>query len=389
MVVRDRGGDLLHHHRLAGLGRRDDQRALAFALRRHQVEDAAGDVLGRAVAALEAELAAREQRREVLEQHLVLGRFQRLAVDGVDHGQREVALAVLREADAAGQVVAGAQVEAADLAGRDVGVVRAGQVAGLGRAQEAEAVRQDFQHAVGGDAFAVAGQDLEQGEDDVLLAGAGDAFVDLQLFGEVEQLRRRHALEVAERVLREAFGHLRVRARHEVLAIAAVVLHAATAEAVAAAAVAAVAEAVATVAATAALESRCSRLGVAAFAAGWPGLAARVSPRRRRFGRSRGRRCGRRRRSRSGRSRQPGAAAFGRAARGIRTRRRMRRFRPALLTRGLRTRFSAVSPVSGVLSDKQGILARRRALADGERDVRDVVIEKGCGVRTRAGCRRN
>jgi hypothetical protein len=104
-----------------------------------------------------AELAAREQRGEVLEQDLVLRRFQRLAVDRVDHGQGEIALAVLRPADAAGQVVAGAQVEAADLAGRDVGVVRAGQVAGLVRAQEAEAVGQDFQHAVGGDAFSRGG----------------------------------------------------------------------------------------------------------------------------------------------------------------------------------------------------------------------------------------
>ena len=44
----------------------------------------------------------------------------------------------------------------------------------------------------------------------------------------------------------------------------------------------------------------------------------------------------------------------------------------AFTTRALRTRFSAVSPESGVLSDKQGILAKRRALASGERDVRDV-----------------
>jgi hypothetical protein len=52
--------------------------------RRHQVEDAAGDVLGRAVAALELEALAREQRGEVLEQDLVLRRLRRLAVDGVD-----------------------------------------------------------------------------------------------------------------------------------------------------------------------------------------------------------------------------------------------------------------------------------------------------------------
>jgi hypothetical protein len=118
-------------------------------MRRHQVEDAAGDVFRRTVATLEVERLAREQRCQVLEQHLVLRCFDRLTVDGVDDVQRKVALAVLREADAAGDVVAGAQVEAADLAGRDVGVVRAGGMASSA-AQEAEAVRQDFQHAFGG-----------------------------------------------------------------------------------------------------------------------------------------------------------------------------------------------------------------------------------------------
>ncbi|KAG0779498.1 hypothetical protein G6F22_010603 [Rhizopus arrhizus] len=141
-------------------------------------------------------------------------------------------------------------VEAADLAGRDVGVVRAGQVAGFGRAQEAKAVRQDFQHAVGGDAVTVAGQHLQQGKDDVLLAGAGDAFGDLQLLGDFQQLLRRHALEVAQRVDREALGHVGMRARHEGLLLAAVVGHAIVAEAVVAVTVAAVAETVAAVALT-------------------------------------------------------------------------------------------------------------------------------------------
>src|SRR5690606_34991547 len=135
----------------------------------------------------------------------------------------------------------------ADLAGRDVGVVRTGQVAGLGRAQEAESVGQDLQHAVGGDAFAVAGQHLQHGEDDVLLAGAGDALGDVQLLGDVEQLLRRHPLEVAQRVAREALRDLRVGPRDEGL-VAAVVAGQAVAVAVA---VALVAEAVAPVAAAA------------------------------------------------------------------------------------------------------------------------------------------
>src|SRR5690606_38517380 len=263
-----------HHDRLARLGRRDDQRTLALALRRHQVEDAAGDVLAGAVAALELALLAREQRRQVLEQHLVLRRFQRLAIDGVDHVEREVALAVLRPADAAGEVVAGAQVETADLAGRDVGIVRAGQVAGLGGPQEAEPVGQDLQHAVGGHAFTVAGEHLQYREDDVLLAGTGDPFGDVQLLGNLQQLVRRHALEVAQRIGREAFGHLRVGARNERLVAAVIARQAVarTALATATAATATATAALALVAETFAAVIAASAVGVARLAVA-PGLA--------------------------------------------------------------------------------------------------------------------
>jgi hypothetical protein len=57
------------------------------------------------------------QRRQVLEQDLVLARFGRRAVDLVDLDQREVALAFLRGTDFAFDRVAGVQVEAADLRG--------------------------------------------------------------------------------------------------------------------------------------------------------------------------------------------------------------------------------------------------------------------------------
>src|SRR5690606_21221422 len=143
---------------------------------------------------------------------------------------------------------AGAQVEAADLRGRDVGVVRAGQVAGLGRAQEAEAVGQDLQHAVGLHALAGAGEHLEQGEDDVLLARAGDAVGNAELLGDVEQLVRRHALEVAERILREAFGNAGWRQALALVVAVVVARQAVVAVAVAVSvAVAAVAEALAAV----------------------------------------------------------------------------------------------------------------------------------------------
>ena len=173
VVDRQRVGNRLQHHGLAGLGRRHDQAALAFADRRHHVDDARGDVLGGAIAALEREALVGEQWREVLEQNLVAGRFQRLEVQLVDLEQREVALAVLGRANLAGDGVAGAQAEAADLTRRDVDVIQAGQV-GIGvRAQEAVAVRQHFHHAFAEDVLALAGVGLEQGEDDFFLALAG------------------------------------------------------------------------------------------------------------------------------------------------------------------------------------------------------------------------
>src|SRR5690606_6130089 len=123
-------------------------------------EDTTGDVLARTVAALEPEALAREQRGQVLEQDLVLRRLRRLAIDRGDLVEREVALAVLRRTDLADDVVTRAQVETADLRGRDVDVVRTGEIARVGRAQEAESVGQDFEHAFAGDAVGGTGQRL-------------------------------------------------------------------------------------------------------------------------------------------------------------------------------------------------------------------------------------
>jgi hypothetical protein len=144
--------------------------------------------------ALEPHLLLGEQRRQVLEHHLVLVLLGRAAVDLVELGQRKVALAVLGRAHLAFDHVAGVQVEAAHLAGRDVDVVGAGGVAGVRAAQEAEAVRQDLQHAVGEDLFAGAGALLDDGEHQLLLAHAAGVF-DLKIFGLLEDFRHVKCLE--------------------------------------------------------------------------------------------------------------------------------------------------------------------------------------------------
>ncbi|MCY1204180.1 hypothetical protein D9M72_157030 [compost metagenome] len=173
IVAGDVGRDVLQHDGLARFRRSDDQAALSLADRRAEVDHAAGEVFGGAVAGFHLQALVGEQGSEVLEQDLVLGVLGTVEVDGVDLEQREVTLAFLRRTNLADYGVAGAQVEATDLAGRDIDVVRAGQVGGVGGAQKAEAVLEDLQHAVTGDLLATLRVLFQQGEDDVLLARTG------------------------------------------------------------------------------------------------------------------------------------------------------------------------------------------------------------------------
>jgi hypothetical protein len=124
----------------------------------------------------------------------VLVLLGRAVVDLVQFGKGKVALAVLGCAHFTFDHVAGVQVEAPHLAGRDVDVVGAGGVAGIRAAQEAEAVRQDFQHAIGEHLLAGAGALLDDREHQFLLAHAARVF-DLELFGLLQDFRHVQCLE--------------------------------------------------------------------------------------------------------------------------------------------------------------------------------------------------
>src|SRR5690606_11143096 len=104
------------------------------------------------------------------------------------------ALAVLRRPDLPGNVVTRAQVEAPDLAGRNVDVVGPCQVGAVRGAQEAEPVLQDLENAVAVDVLALLGLGLEDFEDDVLFAGAGQSFK-AQGFGKAYEFVSRLLLE--------------------------------------------------------------------------------------------------------------------------------------------------------------------------------------------------
>ena len=127
----------------------------------------------------------------------MFGAFGLAEIDLAHFQQGEIALAVLGRANLAGDGVAGAQVEATDLAGGDIDVVRAGQVGGIGRPQEAEAVLQDFQHAVTVDVLATLGMALEDRKDNVLLARTGHA-LQAHILGDVDEFLGRFGFQIGK-----------------------------------------------------------------------------------------------------------------------------------------------------------------------------------------------
>ena len=120
-----------------------------------------------------------------------------VVVDRLDAQQREVALVFLRRADLPGHRRAGAQAEAANLAGRDVDVVRAGEVVVVGAAEEAEAVGQDFQRAFAEHQAVELHPLFEDPEDQILLLDAGDLRTVL-LAGLLDELRHAHPLQLGD-----------------------------------------------------------------------------------------------------------------------------------------------------------------------------------------------
>ena len=85
------------------------------------------------------------QRREVVKADLLAQLVGVFEVDGLDPQQGEVPLILLGRTDLSGDDGPGLQAETANLAGRNVDVVGAGQIVVVGTAQEAETVGQDLE----------------------------------------------------------------------------------------------------------------------------------------------------------------------------------------------------------------------------------------------------
>ena len=197
MIVGDRMGDVLQQHGLAGARRRHDQGALAFADRRHDVDDARREILLGRILVFHLQPLVRIERRQVVEIDLVARFLRVFEVERVDLEQGEVALAFLRAADMAVDGVAGAQAETADLRGRDVDIVRSRQIIRFRRAQKAEAVRENLDDAFADNVGLPHRELLEDAEHQLLLAHGAGVF-DLELLRKGDELGRRLGFEVLE-----------------------------------------------------------------------------------------------------------------------------------------------------------------------------------------------
>lgn len=86
MVVGNRFCDILEENRFTGARRRDDQRALALALRRDDVDDSCRLVLDRRIEAVELQLLVGIKRREVVEIDAMADSFGIVEIDLEDFG---------------------------------------------------------------------------------------------------------------------------------------------------------------------------------------------------------------------------------------------------------------------------------------------------------------
>ena len=171
-------------NRLSGPGRRDDEAALALPDRGQKVHEARREIVG---IVLEIDELVRVERREVVEEGLLLGVLGMLPVDHLDLEQGEVALRFLRGADLAGNGVARPQIELLDLRRRDVDVIGARQVVVGRRSEESVPLGQDLEHALGEYEPVLRRLGLEDLEYDLLLPQARQP-LDVERRGDVDEL---------------------------------------------------------------------------------------------------------------------------------------------------------------------------------------------------------
>jgi hypothetical protein len=185
-------GNLLQQNRLAGSRWGDHEHPLAEADRGDHVHHPHGDFLG---GGFQNDPLVGVRGGQVLEADAVLDLVGLFEIDGLDAEQREVLLGLLGRPNLPGDDVPLLQAETPNLTGRDVDVVGAGQVVVVGASQEAESVRQDFQHALAVHQAVALNPRTDQPEHQLLSPQRGDV-VDALFLGQFVEVGDLHLLEV-------------------------------------------------------------------------------------------------------------------------------------------------------------------------------------------------
>ena len=189
VIGSDRLGNVLQDHGLAGTRLGGDQRALALALRRHDVDYAPRLVFDGGIVDFHVEPLGRIKRRQIVKMNLVLRLLGILKIDRGNLQQCKITFAVLGAPDWTIDGIARSQSKASDLRRRHIDVVGAGQIVRLRRAQEPETILQRLEHTAAHDLDVAVGEFFEDRKQHVLLAH-GRRILDIEFFGEGEKIGR-------------------------------------------------------------------------------------------------------------------------------------------------------------------------------------------------------
>ena len=128
MVIGDSLCNILQKNRFTGARRCDNQRTLAFALRRDNVDDPRRFVFDRGVKRVERQFLIGIKRRQIVKIDAMTHSVRIVKIDFHQFGQGKIAFAIFGCPDFAFDSIPGAQSILSNHIGRYIDVVRPGEV---------------------------------------------------------------------------------------------------------------------------------------------------------------------------------------------------------------------------------------------------------------------
>ena len=210
IVLGNAVGHFLHQDGFAGARRGHNQPSLPLAHRSHQIHHAHGYF--RRIH-LQHEALIGEKRGQVFKGHDAAGLFGIIVVDLLDFQHREESLFVLWRPDFAQNQIPRAQAKTADLRGRHIDILRAGQIIVDRGAKKPEIVRQNFKDALAYDIAAASGMRLKNLKSQLMLSKSAQTFK-LQLISQRQQFGNSlalHLVKIQRHALAISWGFLNSR----------------------------------------------------------------------------------------------------------------------------------------------------------------------------------